>query len=477
MSLFAFSQDDFEAWKKAQQQQFQQFKDKNDKAFMDFLEKDWKAFNAFRGMKRDETPKPRKVPVVKPESLPRKPIPRLKTEKPKPIKEVVRPKPAPVKKPKTVSLPPVPQPTTVKKEETIKFDFFGSEVVLPVDKQFKSFSVAKVDKEHLTEAWRFWSNSSYEKTLNSMVGYSKKYRMNDWAYVLMIHDAAAALYDGENEINLFMWFFLSKSGYRSKMGFYENKTYLLLPADQMVYGITYFTFDNVKYFAFGYNQLPPNVTTLYTYDGDYPGAKFGINFNIGYFPQKPSAADKKNLAFKYNGQEYRFQVVKDKARVRFLKYYPQTDMDVYFRAPMEDYQDKQLFEALTPLIKGKSQTEAVNILLRFVQTAFAYKTDPEQFGREKPLFIEESLYYPYNDCEDRSVLFAYLVRNLLGLEVVGLDYPGHIATAVKFTVPVNGDKISFNGKEYVICDPTYINANIGMCMPQYKNVAPKVILF
>lgn len=41
-------------------------------------------------------------------------------------------------------------------------------------------------------------------------------------------------------------------------------------------------------------------------------------------------------------------------------------------------------------------------------------------------------YYPYSDCEDRSILFARLVKDLLGLDVVLLYYPAHIATAVCF---------------------------------------------
>jgi hypothetical protein len=110
-----------------------------------------------------------------------------------------------------------------------------------------------------------------------------------------------------------------------------------------------------------------------------------------------------------------------------------------------------------------------------VQTAFEYKKDYVQFGIEKPLFAEETLFYPYSDCEDRSVLFAYLIRSLIGLEVIGLDYPGHIATAVKFCTEVKGDIINHNGENYLICDPTYINANIGQCMTKYMDVKPKVI--
>ena len=67
-----------------------------------------------------------------------------------------------------------------------------------------------------------------------------------------------------------------------------------------------------------------------------------------------------------------------------------------------------------------------------MQTAFDYKTDGDQFGYEKPFFVDELFYYPYSDCEDRAVLYSYLVRTLMGLDVVLLEYPNHMATAVLF---------------------------------------------
>ncbi len=88
---------------------------------------------------------------------------------------------------------------------------------------------------------------------------------------------------------------------------------------------------------------------------------------------------------------------------------------------------------------------------------------------------EETLYYPASDCEDRSILFAFLVKNLLGMDIIALDYPGHIATAVKFRSNINGDSVQYNGSRYVICDPTYINADAGMAMPEFKTVTPTVI--
>lgn len=37
---------------------------------------------------------------------------------------------------------------------------------------------------------------------------------------------------------------------------------------------------------------------------------------------------------------------------------------------------------------------------------------------------------------------------------------------------MNGDGFNINGKNYYYADPTYIGAEAGRCMPQFKNVKP-----
>lgn len=127
-------------------------------------------------------------------------------------------------------------------------------------------------------------------------------------------------------------------------------------------------------------------------------------------------------------------------------------------------------------IQGKSQEEAANLLINFVQTAFVYEYDDKVWGEDRAFFAEETLYYPYCDCEDRSILYTRLIRDLLGLKTALIYYPGHLATAVCFTEEVKGDGLLLNGKRYVICDPTYIGAPIGVTMPQMDNQEAKAIL-
>lgn len=62
-------------------------------------------------------------------------------------------------------------------------------------------------------------------------------------------------------------------------------------------------------------------------------------------------------------------------------------------------------------------------------------------------------------------------------DVVLLDYPNHIATAVCFNENVSGDFVTVEGKKYIVCDPTYIGASIGKAMPQFKRVAAKVLKY
>jgi hypothetical protein len=136
-----------------------------------------------------------------------------------------------------------------------------------------------------------------------------------------------------------------------------------------------------------------------------------------------------------------------------------------------------MLNKLKNIIKGKTELEAVNIILRFTQTSFKYKTDQEQFKYEKVLFPEETLYYPYSDCEDRSIMFSYLVTKLLGLKVVAVKYSDHLASAVEFSTKIKGDGFKYKNHYYTISDPTYINANVGKAMPKYKQSDFKVIQY
>ena len=113
-----------------------------------------------------------------------------------------------------------------------------------------------------------------------------------------------------------------------------------------------------------------------------------------------------------------------------LSDYPQLPVVDYTKSELQPELRNDIARQLKMQVAEMDEMTAVNTLLHFVQKAFNYQTDDKQFGFEKPLFPEESILYKRNDCEDRAIFFGMLIRNVLNLECLLVEYPGHIGTAV-----------------------------------------------
>lgn len=473
----AADRSEFEKWMQQETQSYQEYRDKRDKEFTNFLKTQWKEMQTFQGMVRDKTPKPVSIPVAppRPEPAPRPDKPPVKVEapEPEPLPMVKIPpiKPAP----EPIPVKPVP-PVKVPRGKTLQLDYYGQSLVFAYDPELLVRLPSRLDEKAMSGYWSAVSRADYEPLLAQIDAQKKPLQLNDWGYVLLVFKVAEGMHPGRsNEQAMFTWFMLTKAGYNARIAYESNRVYLLLPSMQQLFAAPYFTFDNVRYYALSFDGGKQQPGRVYTYDGQYPGASKRLDMNLARAVNTGRSSQDKYLSFSYQGKTYRIRVAYDLQTVRFLQTYPQMDIGMYFIADVNQATASPLLQQLKPLVEGKSELEAVNILLRFVQTAFKYKTDESQFGVENYLFPEETLHYPYSDCEDRSVFFAWLVRSLLGLEVIGLDFPGHVATAVHFNDTVRGDSLVFNGKRYVVTDPTYVNATAGMTMPEYKNRRPDII--
>jgi hypothetical protein len=171
------------------------------------------------------------------------------------------------------------------------------------------------------------------------------------------------------------------------------------------------------------------------------------------------------------------QIKLNKNYIDFYKTYPHCELNIYFGTPLSCTAFKSLDKYLKPMFLGMGEPRIVSILLDFVQHSIAYGTDDEQFGKERYLFAEESFFYPFSDCEDRSILMARLVERYTNLKSIGLDYPGHVSLAVEQPETTKGTFIRYNNKKFVICDPTYINAGIGMLPPELNKFKPEIVIF
>ena len=149
-------------------------------------------------------------------------------------------------------------------------------------------------------------------------------------------------------------------------------------------------------------------------------------------------------------------------------------MDGYARSNVQPKLRSDLVRQIQEQLGGLSDGADVEELLSFTQHVFGYATDQQFHGFEKPYFLEENLYYPLNDCEDRAIFYTYFLWNALGRKSQLIHYPGHEAATVKLDQPGRGTAYSINGEKFYISDPTYIGAHTGMVIPDYKDELPNV---
>jgi len=485
--------DAYSDWKKRQNQAFEAFKQDEDSAFREFLEKEWKEFQVFKGIVQDETPKIEEPPVSdklsfdfnigslfkswfkKPAAKSKKYVidvsSSIEVDSPVDIisvEEISLEKDLPSEESVEIELP-------VPSGQYITLDYFGSDFFIPMDRDME-IRISFVSESSIASFWREMSQSNYTPALEGLAETRRVYALNDWGYALQVHRFSESLYKNNSwNSKLMTWFLLTKSGISARVAYRDDNIYLMIPSSNTLYGHPFFSIDNTNYYIISFEENIGRIPSVYTYQGDYPGTADNMKMTLDNLPELNQKSGRRNMQFTYKGNSYSFDLNYEKQVVDFLERYPHTDNFVYFNGGISDVFSKSIEDAFFPILQGKSEAEAVNLILRFVQTAFEYQTDDVQFGREKWLFPDETIYYPYADCEDRSILFAWMVKTLTGLDVVGLDWPGHIATAVAFNDNIPGDYMNIGGTRYTICDPTYINADIGMMMDNYRGVSVRII--
>ncbi len=446
--------------------EFDDYVKKADLDFANFLKKEWEQHQVSPGIKIPISPKPVIIPEVKPEikiaKLPPKKIPIVvPTEK------------------KTVEFNRPILPIIQKSEEddflktTTGIDFYGTNFSFQFDDEISKLSTEIIDSDAIANWWLKCSKTKYNNLINELFAAKNRLNLNDWAYFTLVKKTAGKIAGNEqNTSELLTWFLMLRSGYNFKIAFNDTGIFLMFPTENTLPGKTYLVVKNENFY---FDKDRPESTSFYTYDYDFEGANRKIDFMISQPLNIGNDIYKKEFTFNHDNVDYIIPVNLSVNNIYFLKDYPNTNLDVYFNSAISRSTKESLAEAFIPYLKGFTTNESVNFILAFVQKAFKYSTDNEQFGHENYFFPEEVFYHAASDCEDRAALFSYMIENLLNLEVIGLKYKGHVAAAVNTNTEVSGDYIVYNNTKYVITDPTYINACMGLTMPKYKNSEATVI--
>lgn len=377
-----------------------------------------------------------------------------------------------------LTVPPIPyKPKPA--EKALTFTYYGTTDRIRFDMNSRA-ALKGTDEKAVSRFWTELSSAAYDNIVADCQNIRYDRDLCDWAYYKMTEKVAEMIYGLRNERAVFHAWLLAQSGFRVRLGRENGNIHLLLGTTTVLFGKPYLKLEDGLFFLLDSSV----ITAMNVTDVSFPNnGLLQLHMNAGNGFEKSNAPARSLESERYPAAKA--SVSCDLNMLAFLQDYPiaaiegmeVTDYIMYAEMPLSESAGRALASSIVDQIKGKSEAEAANIILNFVQTAFDYKTDSEVWGRERPLFPEETLYYPYSDCEDRAILFCRMVRDMMGLDVAFVSYPGHLAAAVHFNQDVTGDYFLVDGKKYLVCDPTYINAPIGLTMPGMDNKTAQVYLF
>lgn len=335
------------------------------------------------------------------------------------------------------------------------FRFYGRTYKVRYDRR-GDLTLPSAAESDVAAAWDALSASS-ASLVEDCLTIRKKESLCDWAYLQLVDSLATQIYPAaENERELLFGFLMGKSGYNVRFGQSGDELYCLYGAKQIIYAKSYFPEDDAYFFrhrpgqgSLAMSEKVPEGTRL---------LDFGLTrcpaFQLG--PELVRHIKTGSIEL-----DYRIP----KSQLDFYASYPHTEMHIKADAPVSDAVRSTVYPALSAAIAGKGQVDAADTILRFVQGLMEYQTDRRRWGYEKWSFPEESFYYLCGDCDDHAILFSRLIRDLLGLDVLlvecNVNGAPHEATAVRFTEPIIGDTILYNGETYYCCEPTSNAGKVG----------------
>ena len=382
---------------------------------------------------------------------------------------------------------PKPQPKPLSEVQEVpqnantfkSFKIFGTEFKVRIgdDCRFKLKSTSNND---VADAMEIFEKPQFDNLLHDCLKMRDEHHMSDWAYYQMLLALTDMFYGQDtNEAALVLAFLYSQSGYKMRLACYDNGLQMLVASEHIIYNTSFIHIDGYNYYMFksGDRKMMNICQAKFPKEGP-------MSLRITAAQDLDMAAAPERTITSVKNPDFSFTVTSNKNYMDFFDTYPSSCINdnfmtrwaMYANTPLEKGLTQQLYPAMKKKLEGLTEKDAVQQLLWWVQTGFKYEYDEKVWGRDRAFFGEESVFYPYCDCEDRSILLSHLVRDLLGLKVILIYYPGHLAMAVNFHDDVPGDYIMKDGLKFVVCDPTYIGSNVGETMPSMKGTDTTVIL-
>ena len=345
---------------------------------------------------------------------------------------------------------------------TVSVSFYGDIFNLDYDpamvvRQNVRVGNDQVRQRYMVDFYKTADERAYDPLLRSLNRIRDTYNLNDYLFYDLLRKTVHQLYASEPTQNrrLAMWHLLSRTGYDARVTYLGDNVFVNVHSTDDLFEVPMIMDGGRKLINLtSFEDRKRDYARLYILD--YVPNRSGRSFSFDLRDKLPRLTPRyvsRRVRFGFQNTTYQIDVQLDQTLMDVLSDYPYLAEDKYLEVPLSPQLRATLIPKLRKMMQGRSEREKLELLASFTRSGFRYKTDEEYFGRSRPMVADELFHYQYSDCEDRSALFYWLVRETMGLPTVVIAYPDHVTVGVASNEKL-GDSIQMDGRDYYICDPT-----------------------
>lgn len=363
----------------------------------------------------------------------------------------------------------------------VNYRVYGHLFETPLNQDISEIKIGQLTQKEFDRIVPFIRSKKIEITANNLRKAALEYNLDDLGLTILVKKFTTNVYAESQDINaavLLQYLILKSLDFDVILTRSNNNLNCLGNLSFAPGAFTYIQYANRNYVDLDYNKKnPASGQHLIFQDGAKTYKTIQRNL---LNPVKFNALTKsKDISMQFRGIDYHFSAISNQSYLEYLNDLPMFNLGKdYSRMRFSNLLQNSLMDGLKIAIEDMSTIEASRFLLHFVQNVVPYGDDFSKYGGERYYYPEETVMSVSADCEDKTFLLAYLCRELLKIETVGLFFKEDKHIAIALLIPDYAPTGSFghNGKTYVPCEPTGKIARLGYAAIDLKRVTEVIPL-
>ncbi|MFT5513775.1 MAG: hypothetical protein ACI8SE_002185, partial [Bacteroidia bacterium] len=337
-----------------------------------------------------------------------------------------------------------------------------------------------INKQSVTHAVNSIKNEDIEDIINEVRATQALFHLDGMGVVLLSDKIITQITPSKNTQSLLKYRLLQALNYDVQLTYTRNTISCFGRLAQKPASSVYIVYRNKRYTNLNFNDMRTHGIRYVYDDTEYTSLSKALDYS-GEAPEVNAKQSSSYLTWSFQGKLYRLKAVQNISFNEYLNDLPQFELGPAYvkMSHSKEFQSSVLTPLEQYLATMHSNMQKANFLLQFAQSAFEYKTDGDQYGQEKYNFPEETVNTTFSDCEDRTILLAFLYKKLLGFESVMLHFENeqHVCLGVKIPNRSNAYSFKYKDEAYMVCEPTGIGFDVGETGIPLKKITEVIDLF